>query len=45
MLALIVGYAICKVSKVKMYISVMTLLSLTTSIYKRLNYIMLTSIV
>jgi MFS family permease len=42
---LIVGRAICGVGGVGLYISVMTLLSITTSIRKRPNYIALTGIV
>jgi MFS family permease len=45
MSALIVGRAICGVGGVGMYIGVMTLLSLTTSIHERPNYIASTGIV
>jgi MFS family permease len=45
MLVLIVGRAICGVGGVGLYIGVMTLLSMTTSICERPNYIASTSIV
>ena len=45
MSVLIVGRATCGVSGVRLYIGVMTLLSMTTSIRERPNYIASTGII